>query len=95
MSRSYKKTPVSGWYDGYSNKKFQTYEHGRERSAVRDCLQTEQYEDIPDTKTFGNEWVSPRDGKMYFGNQKNSPHGDCEKFYSFCRKCEYNRLIRK
>jgi len=51
-------------------KKFKKQEHQRERTAVRCLINSEEYENIPSQKKFGNEWDSPRDGKMWFGKWK-------------------------
>ncbi len=46
-------------------KKFKQQEHKRERKLVKQSL-----ENPPHPKQFGNEWDSPRDGKLWFGNCK-------------------------
>lgn len=52
-----------------AQKKFKQQEHQRERTAVRCLINSEEHE-MPSQKKFGNEWDSPRDGKMWFGNCK-------------------------
>jgi len=69
MSRSRKKTPISGWGCSRSNKKFKQQEHRRERRAVEVSLLVGE-EEMPHPKRYGNEWASPRDGKMWFGDYK-------------------------
>jgi hypothetical protein len=70
MARSRKKTPISGVTCSTSNKEFKQQEHRRERRIVHQKLLMEHYEDLPHIKQFGNEWASPRDGKMWFGDLK-------------------------
>lgn len=67
MSRSRRKTPISGWACSASNKVFKKNEHRRERRLVNVLLHIGE-ETMPHHKKFGNEWDSPRDGKMWFGN---------------------------
>lgn len=67
MSRSYKKTPISGITGAISNKPFKKQEHRRERRAVNCMLHTGK-EVMPHPKKYGNEWSSPRDGKSWFGD---------------------------
>ena len=50
-----------------AQKKFKQKEHRKERRAVN---QAKTLENIPHPKEYGNEWSSPRDGKMWFGNCK-------------------------
>lgn len=69
MSRSKKKTPITGITYSKSNKRFKQNEHRRERRAVNILLHTGK-EIMPPLKKYGNEWASPRDGKTYFGDMK-------------------------
>lgn len=66
MSRSKRKTPIQGITNCRSNKRFKKHEHGAERSKVK-CLLKQDREDLPHPKEYGNEWNSPRDGKVWFG----------------------------
>ena len=79
MSKSYKHTPISGWTTGDGQKNFRTSENKAKRRRVHQLLQTEQYEDMPDEKEYGNEWASPRDGKMYFGHWQPDDPKDYQK----------------
>ena len=67
MARSFKKNPVVSNTKAESDKPFKVYEHKRERRAVRGILSTGFYDNIPDSKTFGNVLFSPKDGKHYIG----------------------------
>lgn len=68
MSRSFKKVPIMGVGGTCTaQKKFKQKEHRKERRAVNQAV---DLENIPHPKEFGNEWASPRDGKLYFGNCK-------------------------
>ena len=70
MSRSFRKTPIMGISGGNSCQKyFKKQEHSRERTLVHQQLNKLDC-DLPSPKQFGNEWDSPRDGKMWFGNCK-------------------------
>lgn len=66
MSRSVKKMPILGMSAG-SQKRFRQQEHQRERTLVRSLLNKSEYVNLPSPKQFGDEWVSPRDGKMWCG----------------------------
>jgi hypothetical protein len=66
MSRSRRKTPISGITIASSNKEFKVAEHRRERALVRRALAAGT-EDLLHHKMTGNEWASPRDGKRWFG----------------------------
>lgn len=68
MSKSYRKTPIMGICGGGMQKRFKQYEHRAERSTIKIKLKMEDYDNLPHPKTYGNEWASPRDGKMWFGN---------------------------
>lgn len=69
MSRSRRKTCIAGISNKTSNKSFKQAEHRRERHAVKQQLHCgyDEYELVHPRK-YGNEWDSPRDGKMYFGD---------------------------
>lgn len=105
MSRSYRKTPISSWTKSLSNKIFQNIEHRRFRKACKQKLHifhTDEDLILPSTKKYGNEWDSPRDGKMYFGNLTKQ-----RVTWTWCfldkaheevlkdQKEEYKRLMRK
>lgn len=67
MSRSKRRTPIMGVAgNSPAQKRFKQQEHQRERALVRTLIN--KIDELPDTrKLFGNEWSSPRDGKMWFG----------------------------
>lgn len=64
MSRSRRKTPIFGITTAESDKPYKRREHRRERSAVRDALNTGSR--IPNTKRFGDPFASEKDGKLYW-----------------------------
>lgn len=72
-----------------SNKEFKQQEHQRERCLVNTTLKSER-EPVINHKKFGNEWASPRDGKMWFGNCKYRIPGDRIDWPS-----EYKKWMRK
>lgn len=104
MSRSRRHTPISGICGTReSNKQFKVQEHRRERRAVKQRLQVEQ-EEMPHPKEYGNEWDSPRDGKMWFGDMIGHavPGWVATVWYGYdieeCikeRQKEYRKLMRK
>ena len=69
MSRSYMHTPIKAICGYTSNKKFKQHEHRAERKTVHQMLDS-GYEELPNTKMYGNEWDSPRDGKVYQGSKE-------------------------
>lgn len=66
MSRSKRKTKIFGITCAASEKIFKRQEHSRERSAVRDALNSDK--DTPHPKKFGNRWAGPKDGRQYWRN---------------------------
>lgn len=84
MTNSYKKTPIVSVASCSSNKKFKEFEHRKERKKIKMILVIqnvlgkleEVQELLPHPKQYGNEWDSPRDGKLYFGDWKNNHIGD-------------------
>lgn len=65
MSRSRRKTPISGVTTARSDKLFKRVEHRRERRAVRHVLDvTVDDVGIPGRKLFGDPWNSQKDGKL-------------------------------
>ena len=96
MARSRKRTPISGVTCSESNKKFKQQEHRRERRAVRQgllkCLEDEY---LPHPKHYGNEWSSPRDGKMWFGDLNTYTYRSFLGFNIEIDKEYYSRLLRK
>ncbi|MBM7069705.1 hypothetical protein [Actibacterium sp. 188UL27-1] len=75
MSRSRRKTPITGITKAESDKRFKEAEHKRERRRLKAADLTE--ETPPDPKAFGNPWASDKDGKHRI---------DPDKFPDFMRK---------
>ncbi len=66
MSRSRRKTPITGITTARSDQPFKACEHRRERSAVRKALHwTADDTAVPHTKAFGDPWAAPKDGKAW------------------------------
>ncbi len=63
MSRSYRKTPITGMTTAESDKRFKKAEHKRERRALNAVDLTK--EEPPAEKAFGNPWSAPKDGKRW------------------------------
>lgn len=69
MSKSFRHTPITS-VCGNSNKPFKRYENRRARRKTKHLII--QGADIyPIKHDYGNEWDSPRDGKMYCGKSRN------------------------
>jgi hypothetical protein len=68
MSRSYRKTPITGMTTVESDKGFKKAEHRRERRKLKATDLTE--ETPPDPKTYGNSWASEKDGKQWIDPAK-------------------------
>ena len=67
MSRSRKHTPIMSWAICRSCKQWRTQENQLYRAYVRDMMAHELYDDIQGfCGKFGNEWDSPRDGKVWW-----------------------------
>lgn len=102
MSRSRRKTPISGYTTSESNKPFKQQEHRRERRHVNCMLTVGKYDDMPHHKKYGNEWASPRDGKGWWGDYK---YGGLNSHWIWARQdrdehireCKefYKKLMRK
>lgn len=56
------------WCNTSTMKSWKQKEHRAERKLVKDLLSIGKWEYIPHPKEYGNEWCSPRDGKMYYGS---------------------------
>lgn len=63
MSRSYRKTPITGMTTAESDKRFKKAEHKRERRKLKATDLTD--ETPPDPRTYGNAWASEKDGKQW------------------------------
>jgi hypothetical protein len=69
MSRSRRRTPITGITCAKTDKPFKKAEHQRERTAVRHALASGS-DDLPDPKKFGNPWAAPKDGKYWSADPK-------------------------
>lgn len=89
MSRSHRSTPISSWcsVNAGSQRWFRESENRAKRHCVRQLLHTGKYDTLPHDKEYGNEWDSPRDGKMYFGDMLHKPCGGCRWFGGYGSKC--------
>lgn len=69
MSRSRKKTPITGITLAETEKEFKQQEHQRERARVRTALANldEESDVLPHPNEFGNPWAGPKDGRRYHG----------------------------
>ena len=67
MSRSRKKIPITSWCTVKAGdmKSYKQQENRRLRRAVKQSLHVGEYEMLPHRKEYGDEWISPRDGKCY------------------------------
>lgn len=102
MSRSVKKIPISGCAASSTNKPYRSQENRAKRHWVKQLLIMQQYDSMPHDKEYGNEWSSPRDGKMYFGNMLYKPCVYCRWYWLWGDKCEcdtrlkeYTEMMRK
>ena len=64
MTRSRRKTPISGRTGDMSERAFKAQQHRRERLEARQRLG--RGEEPPHPKAFGNPWNGPKDGKSYY-----------------------------
>lgn len=72
MSRSRKRTPVSGNTIAESDKAFKVISHRQERAAARSAAVSDEDAGPPHPKEHGNPWKSQKDGKHWFGGRH--PH---------------------
>ena len=71
MSRSRKKTPITGISSATTEKAEKQANHRRERRRVRQVLGVEPEADVlPHTRELSDPWVMPKDGKVYRGAWK-------------------------
>ena len=63
MSRSRKRTPITGMTTAPSDKPFKRAEHSRERTAVRAALRQDR--EPPPTRLYGDPALGLKDGKQY------------------------------
>lgn len=67
MSRSRRKTPITGTTTAASDKPYKADEHQRERAAVKQALHVHADDTaVPASKQFGDPWKAPKDGKQFF-----------------------------
>ena len=64
MSRSRKRTPITGSTVAESDKAYKQAEHQRERAAVKVAVR--EGGEPPAARAFGNPWQSEKDGKLYW-----------------------------
>lgn len=69
MSRSRKKKPITGITKAETKKEWKQQEHQRERSAVRYALKSDK-EILPHPKEYGNPLSGPKDGKVFWAENK-------------------------
>lgn len=71
MSRSYWHTPIKAWCGKNCSKQWRSDQNRKYRAYVHNMMAHEKYDYIEPYKgRFGNEWNSPRDGKVWIGNMK-------------------------
>lgn len=70
MTRSRKKTPITGITTAESEKAEKLAAHKRERRSVRQAIQSDPDSEIlPHTREISSPWLMAKDGKQYLGNQ--------------------------
>lgn len=73
MSRSFKKYPIGSYCNPGVQKKFKRNEHQAERKTIKQQLNVCNDFDnliLNHPKEYGNEWSSPRDGKVWVKNKR-------------------------
>jgi hypothetical protein len=65
MSRSHRKTPITGITTATSDKDFKWREHQRARAITREALSAGNENTLHRRQT-GNPWKSRKDGKWWF-----------------------------
>lgn len=74
MSRSRYRNPFMGVTGRSSCKAWRTQENRRYRAYAKNEMRHGRYDNIQGfCGNFGNEWASPRDGRVYFGDYKGVP----------------------
>ena len=66
MSRSYKRTPITGIHGSNGEKFYKRARSGKERAKVRELLAAGAYEDLEEELAPWDEWSTARDGKTWF-----------------------------
>lgn len=69
MSRSKRKTPRIGNCSTQGQHVFKKVESRASRRCVKKLVNIGEYDNLPHDKEFGNEWVSPRDGKHWLSDK--------------------------
>jgi hypothetical protein len=70
MTRSRKKTPITGITSAESEKADKTVAHRKERRKVRTVLQVDPESDVlPHTREVSDPWSMAKDGKVYLGDR--------------------------
>ena len=67
MTRSFKKTPISGNTGNRSEKRAKRFANRSWRLAVKDAIRRGGWETLPMQKEVSNVWDFPKDGKHWFG----------------------------
>ncbi|RPI73311.1 MAG: hypothetical protein EHM38_00615 [Geobacteraceae bacterium] len=68
MTRSRKKTPITGITTAESEKAEKLAAHKRERRRVRQTIQSDPNAEIlPHTREWSSPWLMAKDGKIYHG----------------------------
>lgn len=96
MSRSRRKTPITGWSCCRSEKEWKQRWHRRLRTSIRRHLrQTMDDTRLPHHYEVSNPWRFGKDGKQWFGGLAHPPDGD--HLITASQECIdlYNRLLRK
>ena len=71
MSRSRKKTPITGISSADSEKAEKQANHRRERRRIRQVLGVEpECEVLPHTRELSNPWIMSKDGRVYRASWK-------------------------
>lgn len=65
MSRSYKHNPYTSWVlNPKGTKQYKRAARKAYRASCKAAILAEQYDLLPDELAYGDEWMSPRDGKQ-------------------------------
>lgn len=67
MSRSRRKSPWVSLCSAKGQKLFRSKENRKHRKQAKEKIRKDECDKIPHVKEFGNEWKSPRDGKIWLG----------------------------
>lgn len=89
MSRSYKHTPINSWAGCHSALAWRTQENRKYRAYSKNEMRHDRWEIQDYCGKFGNEWDSPRDGKMWWNDGKGQ---DCVQTV-YCHNYKYGIKI--